>query len=137
MSSSANCSGQITKRLCETLVRPLHDFCCVAWDPYHRNRSVSLERIQERCARRICRDWTTDCSVLLQELGWSSLEDRRRYTRLVTAYKIMNGLTDTGRTCMFNPTNRISRNDHTLKVQVPFAKTDYFKNSFYIRTANN
>ena len=34
----------------------------------------------------------------------------------------MSGLTDTGRTCMFNPANRISRNDHTLKVQVPFAK---------------
>ena len=53
------------------------------------------------------------------------------------AYKIMNNFIDVSSLCKFSLPNRISRNDHAFKVQVPFAKTDYFMNSYFVRTAKD
>ena len=52
------------------------------------------------------------------------------------SYKIINNTVNVGPIERIRRAHRIGRNDHNMKMYVPFAKTDYFKNSFYIRTAN-
>ena len=82
------------------------------------------------------RDWETSYDVLLEKSSFSNLEVRRKYNKLVMFYKIINNMVNVGPIVRITRANRISRNDHNKKMYVPFAKTDYFKNSFYVKTGN-
>ena len=83
----------------------------------------------------MCRDWQTSYNVILEQLNMPNLEARRTYHRLVMFYKITRNLVNVN--LIIKPANRIGRNDHERKVIIPFAKTDYYKNSFYVRTSKD
>ena len=83
----------------------------------------------------MCKDWNTSYNILLEELDMTTLENRRKYHRLVFFYKLVNGMLDTG-SKRYTRVYRIGRTDHNLKMYVPFARTDYYKNSFYPKTTN-
>ena len=51
-------------------------------------------------------------------------------------FQIMNNIIDIDALKKFYSANRIGRNDHSLKVRIPYAtRTDCFKYSYFIRTA--
>ena len=82
------------------------------------------------------KDWETSYNELLEKSGFVKLEERRKYHRLVMFYKIVYDMVSIGTTERIKRAHRIGRNDNDMKMNVLFAKTDYFKNSFYLRTAN-
>ena len=130
-----NCQRPVFKTLYESLIRPCLEYCCIAWDPYRANQIKLLERIQKRYVRMMCRDWQSSYNVILEQLNMPNLEARRTYHRLVMFYKITRNLVNVN--LIIKPANRIGRNDHERKVTIPFAKTDYYKNSFYVRTSKD
>lgn len=56
-----------------------------AWDPFTKRDKSSLEMVQRRAARFVKRDYrrTTNVSTLIEQLGWTSLAERRKIARLV------------------------------------------------------
>ena len=77
-----------------SLVRPHLEYAAAAWDPYLVGDCKQLERVQRRAARFVKRDYrsTTSVSSLISQLGWQTLFDRRRNSRLSLMYKSLHGL---------------------------------------------
>ena len=64
-----------------------------AWDPYTELSKHKLESVQHRAARFVARnyDWSKPGKVIVQELGWIKLEQRRKEHRLKLMFKVESG----------------------------------------------
>ena len=62
-----------------TLVCPTVEHACCARDPYTQHNISSLEKVQQRAARFIFRDYSRESSVfcMLFCLDWPLLSERR------------------------------------------------------------
>ena len=76
-----------------SFIRPLLEYADVVWDDCNRIDKIELDKIQNEAAR-ICIGATKLVSLqaLHQEIGWQSLEDRRKEHRLLLMYKMKNHL---------------------------------------------
>jgi len=76
------------------LVRPHLEYAAAAWDPYLVGDCKQLEKVQRRAACFVKPDYksTTSLSSLISQLGWLTLSDRRRNSRLSLMYKGLHGL---------------------------------------------
>ena len=91
-----NCSRSVKETAYTTLVRPKLEYGCEAWDPHFKKGISSLERVQRKAARFCLNNYqpTASVTVMLSDLGWSSLETRRTIARLNLMYKICHGNVD-------------------------------------------
>ena len=75
-------------------VLPLLEYCDSVWDncPTETKRQLDVIHIE---AARIITGATKLCSVskLLTDLGWETLQNRRKKHRLIIIFKILHGLT--------------------------------------------
>jgi len=118
----------------KTLVRPIIEYGNVVYDNLSQDLSKKLEHIQ-RDAALLCtgayRRSGTD--KLIEEIGWETLEVRRRYQRLVLLYKIHNGLTPRYLHSML-PMTCGQRTGYSLRntnqYTIPFCRTGRYKLSF-------
>ena len=109
------------------LVRPILEYACPVWNPYLVKHLHSVESIQRRATRLICGS-DKPCSERLTELGWSSLELRRKYLCLPQLYKIIHGYSDIGYTAYVDLTGATrTRSNHDFKIRPKAARTNYFK----------
>ena len=76
-----------------SFVRPVLEFSDAVWDNCNYNQKQELEKIQHEAARIV-----TGCtqlvslSSLYRELGWSTLESRRKLHKLILFYKMVHNL---------------------------------------------
>ena len=77
-----------------SFVRPLLEYCDSVWDNATTESKKQLDAIHIEAAR-IITGATKLCniSLLLSDLGWESLQDRRNKHKLIIFYKIIHGLT--------------------------------------------
>ena len=115
----------------KTLVRPQLEYCQTVWDPYTNELKHKLEMVQPRAARLTLQNYKTTASVrnMLAKLQWESLEHRRKIARLESFYKILVEIP------MPLPMNPHSHSENSQMYAVPFARHDYYKMSFFPRTA--
>ena len=95
LSRNPRISSSKTKELAYfSLVRPHVEYCSTIWDPYTAKNINKIEMVQRRGARFVTDhyQYTYSVSSMLNELGWRSLENRRRDARLAMFYKIQNSL---------------------------------------------
>ena len=76
------------------MVRSLLEYSCPVWDPYMQGDVDKLNKIQRAAARFVTNNYRRKSSVtaLIQDLGWTDLQTRRKNFRLTSLYKILNGL---------------------------------------------
>ena len=113
-----------------TLLRPLVEYASIIWDP-HTNANINrLEMVQRKYARFVFYDYRTTSSVtaMLDQLQWSSLQERRAQAKVEMMYRIVNDLVDIP-TSYLTPT--LMMRGHTQKYLVPFARIDVFRHSFF------
>ena len=74
-------------------VRSSLEYASAVWDPHLAKDRDSIEKTQRRAARWMTSTYTWKASVtdLLTQLNLEPIEDRRRISRLVFMYKILNG----------------------------------------------
>ena len=79
---------------------------------------------------------TGSMTRILEQLGWESLHKRRKDGKLILLFKglksrasIQNVPCDD-----LQPENSRSRNQHPMAFQVPYARTDIYKYSFFSDT---
>ena len=82
-------SKTVKSKLYSTLVRPHLEYASVAWNPHNSKDIYTLERVQRRAARFACGDFGRKSSVsgMLNDLGWSTLEERENQTNLSSCIK--------------------------------------------------
>ena len=77
----------------KTSVRPILEYSCQVWNPYLVKHIKSIESIQRRATRVICRS-EKEYQERLGVLKWRSLELRRKFICLVQMYKMFFGHCD-------------------------------------------
>ena len=121
-----------------SFVRPLLEYCDSVWHNATTEPKKQLDAIHIEAAR-IITGATKLCSisVLLSDLGWESLQDRRNKHKLIIFYKIIHGLTPTYLTDILPPLIQ-ETTDYNLKNANDFrtlhANTNLYLNSFFPST---
>ena len=130
-------SGREVKgRAYKTLVRPVVEYATSVWDPHETGLCKKTEGIQRKAARYVFGKHRNDESVskMIDQLGWESLQYRRKNFRLTGIYNTWNRKDgwDELRHRFQTPTY-IGRGDHLLKIKEREQKTDLAKFSFLNR----
>ena len=120
-------------------VRPIMEFASICWDPDHENLKSKLEKVQNSAARFVTNYYPKkdgqryeSVTKIVQNLGWESLENRRKNAKLIMAYKIIN------ENVILEPKYlpkkecvRKIRSDTNHHLKVPFSKVDSARKTFF------
>ena len=112
--------------------------CLGSMGPTHSQNNIkSLERIQRQAARFYKNDYSREpgsVTKLLQELGWESLQTRRKYKRITTLYKMEHNIIDIplDQYIMHNTRCSLKHNSQFLQIR---HSSNTFGNSFFPTTA--
>ena len=114
-------NANIKEKAYKSLVRPTLEYACTTWDPYLKEDKTRIEMVQRRATRYIVNRYHNTSSVtsMLEELKWPTLEERRQRARLVSMYKIVNGLVKIDATDRPAQPSRTSRNMSQHSFQIP------------------
>ena len=92
------CTKSVKAASYTTLTRPVLEYASTGWDPTTQSHIQTLEQIQKRAARFVMNDFMTrtpGCVTRMQkDLGWDTLQNKRRDSRLSVLYKIGQQLVD-------------------------------------------
>ena len=131
------CPKEVKTTAYSTLVRPLLEYASCTWDPHKTGQVNKLEGIQRKAARFCVGDFSRSSSVtqMLADLKWETLEKRRERNRLNMLFKIQKGMVGipADKYIKYLPERR-TRKKNDMQMQIPFARTDTYKNSFFVRT---
>ena len=136
----SKCSCTTKSTAYTTLVRPILEYATEVWDPHHKFHIRKIEMVQRRAARWVLSDYRFQSSVtaMIDELGWVTLEQRRRRNRLIQLYKIINGYTlGAELPAIYLPQMIITRHYHPSHFILPAANTNNYQASFFYRTVKD
>ena len=130
-------SSAIKDRAYKAFVRPILEYASSVWDPYTQKSIDKLETVQRRAARFVLNRYhnTSSVHLMLDSLGWPSLEQRRKTSRLKVMFKIYNGLVQCPiiKTKLVPPPPR-QRHTHSQQLSLITTRTQYRGGSFLPRT---
>ena len=118
------------------MVRSNLDYCATVWNPHQKDQVRKVEMVQRRAARYATNRYRNTSSVgsMLDELGWETLENRRKKLQLTLIYKVVNDLVDIPCHQYLTPMTTRTRSTHTKKYRQYSTKTNSLKYSFFPRT---
>ena len=108
------------------MVRPILEYGSSVWDPHPDKLQEELEKVQNRAARFVTRNYvyaTGSMTGILGQLKWESLRKRRKDNRLILLYKGLKGKARIPTDDLI-PKTRRGRNQHSLAFQIPSASKD-------------
>ena len=105
-------------------------------DPYFEKDIQRIEKIQRKAARFVKSDYQRTSSVtsMLKDLGWESLQQRRKINRLSMMYKIVNNQVAIPPTNHIEFNKRSLRNKHSWQIKTKSVDIENYKNSFFPKT---
>ena len=118
------------------MVRPILEYGSSVWDSHTGKRQEELEKVQNRAARFVTRNYvyeTRSMTGILGQLKWESLKKRRKDNRLILLYKGLKGEARIPADDLIPKASR-GRNHHSLAFQIPSASKDAYKYSFFPQT---
>ena len=117
------------------MVRPIVEYANTVWSPYTKRNISLLETVQRRAARFVFRDFSYSSSVtsMLQKLGWPTLEQRRRISKAIMLYKILNNLVAIPADKYTTPNNNYTRG-HPQRLRTVSCRINVFLHSFFPST---
>ena len=105
------------------MVRPILEYGSSVWDPHTDKLQEELEKVQNRAAWFVTRNYvyeTGSMTGILGQLIWESLKKRRMDNRLILLYKCLKGKARIP-TYDLIPNTRRDRNQHSLAFHIPSA----------------
>lgn len=136
----ACCPKSLRETAYVSMVRSILEYCAPIWDPYLQGDINNIEKVQRRSARFVCQDYAYTSSVtrMLGNLGWASLEERRRELRLTLLFKLVFNHVEIDEddfdTHVLTKADSRTRATHPYKFKQISCKTNVYANSFFPRT---
>jgi len=140
------CPRKVKATAYNSFVRPQLEYALTVWGPHTANNINQIEAVQRRAARSVMNDWSRPHSqsgrsssskgsptLMMQQLGWNTLEVRRNQARAVMIYRIVNGLIAIPASLYLTP-NTQNTKGHGCKFRVPAGCVDAFNYSFFPTT---
>ena len=128
----------IMLQIYKVFVRPHLEYAVTAWSPWHRKDMDTLEKIQHRATRRMS-DVRGTYPERLQQLGLTTLEERRSRGDVIEVFKYLKGFLDIDKETLFKtnaPVEPKTRQQRSyMPLTVPRANLDLRNNFFSIRGA--
>ena len=118
------------------MVRPILEYGSSVWDPYTDKLKEELEKVQNRAARFVTRNYVYETRSMTGILGQLKLESLKKWSkdnRIILLYKCLKGKARIPTDDLITMTRR-GRNQHSLAFQIPFASKDVYKYSFFPQT---
>ena len=125
-----SCPQNMKESAYKGMVRPVLEYGSSIWDPHTDKLQEELEKVQNRVARFVTRNYvyeTGSMTGILGQLKWESLKKRRKDDRLILSYKGLKGKARISKTMR-------GRNQHSLASQIPSARKDVYKYGFFPKT---
>ena len=131
-----HCPQELRQLAYFTLVRSKLEYACSIWDPYLAKDINLIEATQRRAARFVCNIYSRRESVtaMTQQLGWDTLQDRRKNSRLHLMHKIIDGRVAIPHKDYLTPASSRTRSVTSNKLRPYSTRTLVYKNSFFPRT---
>lgn len=130
------CPAHLKELAYITLVRSVTEYAATVWDPHLKKDIAKLESVQRAAARFVSKDYhpTSSVSQMMKNLGWSTLQDRRRDQRLILLYKVVNGLVVVPTDNLLEPADQRTRARHNQKFKHLRTVTPAYKYAFFPKT---
>ena len=131
-----SCPQNVKEAAYKGMVRPILEYGSSVWDPHPDKLQEELEKVQNRAARFVTRNYvyeTGSMTGILGQLKWESLKKRRKDNRLILLYKGLKGKARIPTDDLI-PNTRHGRNQHSLAFQIPSASKDVHQYSFFPQT---
>ena len=135
----SSCPQDVKETAYKGLLQPIQEYASPVWDPHGIVVQEELEKVQNRAARFVTRNYnfeTGSMTSILEQLGWESLHKRRKGSQHILLFKDLKGRASIPCDDL-QPSNRRSRNRHPMAFQVPYARTDIYKYSFFPDTVRD
>ena len=140
-------SKPIKETAYKSLVRPQVEYSSTLWDPRIQKLKHKLEMVQRRSARWVYNQYrygpkhphAIQPSAMISELGWVTLETRRRWARLALMYKMVNNLVNMSYRTLLVPypyTTQLMPLGALTPMTIPAAPL-YFNTSFFPQTVQD
>ena len=131
-----HCNDKLKETAYISLVRSVLEYSCSVWDPYLEGDIQRIEKIQRKAARFVKKDYQKTSSVtsMLKDLGWETLQQRRKYNRLTMMYKIINNQVAIPPNDHIEFNTRTLRNKHSQQLRTKFVDIETYRNSFFPKT---
>ena len=133
-----NASTQIKEYVYKQLLLPSIEYCSAIWDPNHHSDINKLEHYAARFV--LNKPWhrqqqNDSLTVMLANLKWPNLENRRKISRFVLLFKIVRKLLIVPNHCLpISATLESTRTHHMLKLTHIQSRIDIYRYSFLSRT---
>jgi len=130
-------NSKSTKELAyKALVRPTVEYASSVWDPHEKHLTDRLEMVQRRAARFVTGRYhnTSSVSSMMNDLGWPTLQQRRRDARVILFYKIHHQMIYFVPSSSLQPPTRCSLRSHSAVYQTLSARSNIRKYSYIPRT---
>ena len=131
-----SCPQDVKEAAYKGLVRPVLEYGSSVWDPHTKCLQEELEKVQNRAARFVTRNYTFEegsMTGILEQLRWESLKKRRTDNRRILLYKGLKGKARIPTDDLI-PKTRRCRNSHSKAFQLPSASIEAYKCSFFPQT---
>ena len=130
------CPPKLRETAYFSLVKSSLEYSSAVWDPFRQKDIDKLEKIQRAAARFVTQNYRQTASVtsLIQNLGWTDLKTRRKNSRLLCMFKILNELVEIPINNRLIPADRRTRGGHNQAYKHIRANTTLGQNSFWHRT---
>ena len=87
-----SCPQNVKEAAYKGMVCPILEYGSSVWDPHPDKLQEELEKVQNRAARFVTRNYETGSMTgILGQLKWESLKKRRKDKRLIFLYKGLKG----------------------------------------------
>ena len=133
-----HCNESFKETAYISLVRSVLEYSSTVWDPHSDKEITQIENIQRKAARFVKGDYSRHSSVtqMMNDLNWRPLQLRRRDSRLVLLYKIINNLVaiPPDKHLSFKNQKYNLRAKNQIQIHIKSANVDNYKFSFFPRS---